>query len=129
MKSFVVVIAEDEETIASMLSQIVKQNFTNDVTIAKSYSQALGLLGEIKPDLMFIDVNLGDGNGYDLLKVLKANKKQAGKVIMMSAYANDMESAEESAAGVDRFISKPFDKGEVILAIRNVLKLENGEAD
>lgn len=116
-----VVIAEDEETIASMLSQILKKNFNYDVTIAASYSQASALLEKMDPGLIFIDVNLGDGNGYDLINALRSNQKQSGKVIMMSAHSNETGYAEEFIPEVDCFISKPFDKGEVIAAVRKVL--------
>lgn len=119
-----VIIAEDEETIASILSQILQKNFNYEVTIAANYAQAFALLESMDPALVFIDVNLGDGNGYDLLNVLRSKKKWSGKVIMMSAHTNEAESAEECDHEVDSFISKPFDKGEVIAVVREVLRLD-----
>lgn len=120
-----VVIAEDEETIALMLSQILKKNFNFDVTIAANYSRAIALLDGLNPGLVFIDVNLGDGNGYDLLSALKSNQNHACKVIMMSAHTNESDSKAEYLPEVDCFISKPFDKEEIITAVRKVLKLDS----
>ncbi|HCS20452.1 MAG TPA: hypothetical protein DIW47_07805 [Bacteroidetes bacterium] len=120
-----VVIAEDEETIASILSQILKKHFNYQVSIATSYAQAYALLESVDPGLVFIDVNLGDGNGYDLLHTLISEKKRSAKVIMMSAHTNDSESLDEFIPEVDCFISKPFDKGEIIAAVRKVLSLDS----
>ncbi|MHB1277011.1 MAG: response regulator [Bacteroidia bacterium] len=125
MNNSLAVIAEDEETIASILAQILKKNFNYDVTIATSYSQAFALLENMDPGLIFIDVNLGDGNGYDLLTALKSNQKWSGKVIMMSAHTNELESNDVFVPEADCFISKPFDKGEIVSAVRKVLSLDN----
>lgn len=123
MDNFLVLIAEDEETIASILSRMVKKSFNYEVIIANSYSEALNILGKRNPDLIFIDVNLGDGNGYDLMKLLRGNPKYHSKIIMMSAYTNEPEPVESERQGADWFISKPFDKRNVLSAIREVLSL------
>ncbi len=125
MSNNLAVIAEDEETIATILSQILKQNFNYNVTIAKSYAQAFAILENMDPALIFIDVNLGDGNGYDLLNALGSDQKRSGKVIMMSAHTYELDSTDEFVPQVDSFISKPFDKGEIIAVVRKVLSLDS----
>lgn len=125
MSNNLAVIAEDEDTIATILSQILKQNFNYDVTIVKSYAQAFALLEDMDPALIFIDVNLGDGNGYDLLNALRFDQKRSGKVIMMSTHTNEWDSGDEFIPQVDSFISKPFDKGEIITVVRKVLSLDS----
>lgn len=126
MDNLLVLIAEDEETIASILSRMVKKNFNYDVIIANSYAQALKVLAERNPDLIFIDVNLGDGNGYDLIKLLRSRPEYDSKIIMMSAYTNEPDLLDD-VPGADWFITKPFDKRNVLSAIREVLSLRTGD--
>ncbi len=127
MDEKLVLIVEDEETISSILSRMVKKSFKYNVLVANSYTQAIKMLAGLNPDLTFIDVNLGDGNGYDLLRKLRADKNYRSKIIMMSAYANEAETFDDGTPGADWFISKPFDKNHVLAAVQQVMFPEPGD--
>lgn len=60
------------------------------------------------PDLVLLDLNLGDGSGHDLLECVRAQPALARipvVILSTSAYAKDMERAV--AAGADDYIVKP----------------------
>jgi DNA-binding response OmpR family regulator len=59
------------------------------------------------PDLIFLDINLPDGNGLDELRRLKPYCEDC-KVIMMSAFDHLKERKEAIASGAIDFLSKPF---------------------
>jgi len=111
-----VLIIDDENDITHNLKNILVRNLACEVQTATSFRGALDSLKEYAPDLVFLDINLGDGNGYDLLPVIKNNK--AIRVVMMSAYEKDYERIRQSGAHI--FMQKPFTKEHVLDALEHV---------
>lgn len=111
-----VLIIDDENDITHNLKNILVRTLACEVHTATSFRGALKSLKEYAPDLVFLDINLGDGNGYDLLPEIKNNK--AIKVVMMSAYEKDYERIRQSGANI--FMQKPFTKEHVLDALEHV---------
>lgn len=65
------------------------------------------MIPEIKPMLIFLDINLPDGSGLDVITLIKRNNPQT-RLIMMSAYDEKKEKSIAFANGADDYISKPF---------------------
>lgn len=88
-KKIKAVIVDDEISFVSSLEILLKMNFA-DVQIvanADSVKSAVEMINEHKPDLVFLDINLPDGDGFD---VLQQTNKEAFKTIFttsMSGYA------------------------------------------
>lgn len=121
-KNFSVFIIDDEADITLNLKGILKKELSpNSISIAHSYTEAKQLLENDTPDLMFVDINLGDGSGFDVLKILKSKNNIPTKVIMMSAYATEDEISNAKQDGIDIFMQKPFTKENVITHLNTVL--------
>jgi DNA-binding response OmpR family regulator len=106
MKKHVILVVDDEMEIRAFFTRYLqKKGF--EVQTAGNLADGRILLNEIKPTLIFLDINLPDGNGLDELEELKKGKL-SDNVIMMSA--NDNREVIERAEGLGAFdfLSKPF---------------------
>ncbi len=68
----------------------------------------IDLIEKMSPDLIFLDVSLGDKNGCDLCREIKENESTKNiPVIILTGYSNGHKLAKEALA--DGHISKPFE--------------------
>jgi len=76
----------------------------------------------IFPDLIISDVMMPRTNGYDLLKKIREDEKLGGTpVIFLTAKGMTLDRTEGYLAGVDDYISKPFDPDELAARVKNVI--------
>jgi DNA-binding response OmpR family regulator len=112
MGNFKALIIDDEPDICFLLKNLLqKRKF--DVKISHTLRDGLINIGEFSPQILFLDVNLPDGSGLELLKTIKHDNPQL-KVVMISAYDGYLERNKAKENGANFFLSKPLDK-ELIL--------------
>jgi DNA-binding response OmpR family regulator len=90
-----------------------------DARVAHSAREALEMAEDIRPRIVFLDIVLPDGEGYDVCSRLKrAFVNQPMQIVLMSANyeANRMERI--LATGADDFIKKPFEPLEFQLRLK-----------
>jgi len=106
MKNKLILVIDDEPEIRSLLSRFLgRKGFS--VISAGTLQEGRKLFNQSKPQLVFLDVNLPDGNGLQELKHINLGKTQA-KVIMMSAFDHKEIKMEAIQYGALDFLSKPF---------------------
>lgn len=100
-----ILIIEDDAVLAEGLARALKTEDRVIQTCGK-LREARRRLEEAQPDLMILDVNLPDGNGFDFLEEVKKN----GSFPVILLTANDMETDIVAGleAGADDYITKPF---------------------
>lgn len=108
-----VLIVEDELEIADMIKFILTKEGFNPVEIANCYSQGLEYIGT-HFDTYILDINLPDGNGYDL--ALRIRETSKAPILYVSANVTDEDKLKGFATGADDYITKPFNP--LILAAR-----------
>ncbi len=81
--------------------------------------EALAELRDGRYDLVFLDINLPDGNGVEILDEIRRISPDAG-VVIMSADATEENRRRAIDAGVIQFIEKPFDMSEIHKVLRTV---------
>ena len=75
------------------------------------------------PDLVISDVMMPRCDGYELLKRLREDERLGGTpVIFLTAKGMTVDRTQGYLAGVDDYISKPFDPDELIARVKNVVK-------
>jgi len=90
-------------------------------TSAKALSQALR--EEARPDLLLLDVELPDGDGFDILAKLRARPEFALLPIVMLTVKSELEDIRNGLRlGADGYITKPYSKNVLVEVIRRVLK-------
>lgn len=109
-------IVDDEPEICLLLEAILaKQGIT--AVSANSLAQARQSLQHGRFDGVFLDVNLPDGKGYDLIPELKAGLPKV-RVIVISAM--DQERTNAMHAGTHLFLPKPLDLRTVLSSLKQV---------
>jgi two-component system, OmpR family, KDP operon response regulator KdpE len=118
MTTHKVLIVDDEHDICFLLGRMFrKKNYI--VAIANTLNDGLAQLVEIKPSILFLDINLPDGSSLDVLKNIRKENPQV-KIVVMSANDGEFEKEKAFESGADLFISKPINKeiiNETLLVI------------
>jgi len=120
MNEQTILIIDDEPEIVSLLTRVLKkQGFV--VHSAHTLDDGWKSLATVHPDIIFMDINLPDGNGLNNLADIKKNFPST-KVVMISAF--DMEEYRKKAAdyGAFNFLSKPFNLNQVSELIQQFRK-------
>ncbi len=120
MKKHVILVVDDENEIRALFTRFLgKQGY--EVQSAGNLADGRKLYTEIKPSLIFLDVNLPDGNGLEeLCELKKANL--SGKVVMMSAFVHQEDRDKAQNLGAIDFLSKPFSLVKLAQVIQSQLK-------
>ena len=111
-----ILIVEDD----TLLNKTLAYNLTSDgwdVTPALNAKTAASLLAGTEYDLALLDINLPDGNGYDLCRLIQP--EHAGTLVIFLT-ANDQENDQIRGyeAGAVDYITKPFSIGALQRKIR-----------
>jgi excisionase family DNA binding protein len=117
-----ILIVDDEGEIVEMLRDLLSQQPTYDVQVARNGFEA-GLSAEkLKPHVILLDINLGDINGRDVCKAIRMNSDlQMTKVLAMSGQLTDDEGKALMTQGFEGFIKKPFTIQQVIHAVEDAV--------
>ena len=112
-----VMIVDDHELIREGLSKII--DMENDIDIvykAKSGIEALEVIKDIKPDVILLDINMGELNGIETLKKIKASGSKT-KIIVY----DDVEYISQSVnLGANGYVLKDSDSDTLIKTIKIV---------
>lgn len=96
------------------------------VETAANYSQARDRIGVYEYDCILLDINLPDGNGLELLKIIKKNGLEDG-VIIVSAKNSLDDKLQGLDLGADDYLPKPFHMAELRARVKAVLRRRNFE--
>jgi two-component system phosphate regulon response regulator PhoB len=78
---------------------------------------------EARPDLILLDVMLPDGNGFDILAMLRARPEFATLPIVLLTVKAELDDIRKGLAlGADGYITKPYSKNQLAEVIGRVLK-------
>lgn len=112
------IIIEDNINTITMLKSIIKDNF--DTVLVKgnasSVVDGIKLIKTVNPEFILLDVNLDDGEGFE---ILKAFPKPNFKIIFITSYSKYAIEAFKFSA-LD-FVLKPFSPEEICNAINKVI--------
>lgn len=115
-----VLIVDDEEGIRESLSGILEDE-GYDILTAKSGEEAIKMLGESSPDLVFLDIWLTGMDGIQTLKEIKAIKPDV-PVIMISGHGNIELAVKAAKMGAYDFLEKPLSLEKVVLVAKRALE-------
>ncbi|MBF0287564.1 MAG: response regulator [SAR324 cluster bacterium] len=80
----------------------------------------------IPPDLILLDIKMPEMDGYEVCSQLKSDEKTANvPIIFISALHESMDKVKGFSAGGVDFITKPFQKDEVLARVKTHLALRN----
>src|SRR6202522_176441 len=110
------VIVDDEQLARDELAYLLKNaGDVNVVAQGKNGLEAVALIREHSPDLVFLDVQMPGLDGFGVIKKLLAGKIKMPQIVFSTAYDHYAVKAFEVNA-VD-YVLKPFDKERIAKAI------------
>jgi len=120
MKGKVMVI-DDSKTIRMTAEAILrKEGF--DVFTAENGFEAMSVITDNKPDLIFVDIMMPRLDGYQTCKLIKNNSHfKDTPVIMLSSKDGLFDRARGRVAGSEQHVNKPFTKAELLSAINRFM--------
>lgn len=115
-----ILVVDDEDSIRDLLMTALR--FTGfSVDLAGSGKEALRAVPAIHPDLVVLDVNLPDVNGFDVCRRLRASGEHC-PVIFLTARDEPHDLRAGFVEGGDDYLTKPFSLEELVLRIEAVLR-------
>jgi len=119
-----VLIVEDDPDMAALVERLLcDAGFDAETAASRDHIMAR-LRRQPSPDLILLDVNLPDVNGFDVLQRLKAHPVlKAIAVIMLTADAQRESIVRGLAGGADGYVTKPFERGSLLAGVKAVLGL------
>lgn len=119
-----VLILDDEHAYITLLEQILGSAGYQNVKSTMVPSDALALFPLYEPDIVLLDLHMPQMDGIEVLRKLQL-LVPAGEFVPMLMLTGDMSQSvrkEALANGAMDFVTKPFQVGEVLLRIRNLLQ-------
>lgn len=118
-----ILIVDDEIDNLNVLLNILATR-PYDIRIANNGRRALAAINVSLPDLILLDINMPDLNGYQVCQQLKANPNSKNiPVIFISANNETLDIIEAFSVGAADYITKPFRIEEVLARIDSQLKI------
>ena len=115
-----VLVADDEALIRhSLRSVLLQEGF--EVTCAESGEQAWQVFQRACPDVVLLDLVLGDIDGLEVLRRIKQAAPET-KVLVMSAHGSIDSAVTAMKLGSYDFIKKPFELEEILATVRNAVR-------
>lgn len=122
-----ILIVDDEERNLRLLSLILS-NYGYDFVAARNGAEAVEMALKVLPDLVLLDIMMPEMDGYEACRRLKANGLTAHIPVVMVTALEDRDSKLKGLeAGANDFLSKPVDSSELMVRVRNLLRVKEFE--
>jgi len=107
----VILVVDDHQGILDTIEMLFSDEF--EVILALDAAQALEVLRDIEPDMIFLDYMMPGFNGIQLLREIK-QMHLGSKIVVVTASVLDEILDEVQWLGVDGLVRKPFDVAQIM---------------
>jgi two-component system alkaline phosphatase synthesis response regulator PhoP len=110
-----VLIVDDDPFIRKLVSTTLEDVSGFDLVEAENGREALEVAGRTAPQLVFLDIDMPELDGYEVCRRLRAGPETAAAtIVMLTAAAGEEAEREAEEAGADLFLTKPFSPLELL---------------
>ncbi len=121
-----VLIVDDEPFIRKLVATTLEDVASFELLEAENGREALEVAAREHPQIVFLDIDMPEVNGYEACKALRADPETApATIVMLTAAAGEEAERQAEEAGADLFLTKPFSPLEIL---RLVHELGDGAA-
>jgi response regulator RpfG family c-di-GMP phosphodiesterase len=117
--------ADDVPVNIKMLEVMLARN-GYDVITADNGRTALSMISERKPDIALLDVMMPEVDGFEICRNMKNDEHLRNiPVVLITALSSTQDRVKGIESGADDFITKPFDRGEVLARVKMLSKMKD----
>lgn len=119
-----ILIGEDNKDFAQVLKKLIEDQFSNvEVEIAHDGYEVLLRIGDIKPDLLILDIRMPKLDGLEVCSQIKKGTGALSKtkIIAMTGHSADYKEKIVLEKGADAFLIKPFKGSQLLEIIKEIL--------
>jgi two-component system, OmpR family, response regulator len=121
-------VVEDDNTLRNLVTNYLEDHHIRAVSTSRR-DEVSGLLALSQPDLVILDLRLGQEDGLDLLREIRA-QSDVPIIITTGQRRDEIDRVVGLELGADDYITKPFGLRELLARIRAVLRRrEVGQAN
>ena len=114
-----ILVVDDDPAIRNLIHRfLAKQDY--QMESAEDGKGALAVFEHFTPDLVILDLNLPDTNGYELCKEMQA--RTGVFVLMLTSRTDEADKIRGFNEGADDYLTKPFSLGELEVRVGAILK-------
>jgi two-component system cell cycle response regulator CtrA len=119
-----VLLVEDDLTAARGIAMMLKSGGII-VDTTDTGEEALELLRHYDYDVVVLDLMLPDMEGYEVVRRMRAARQET-PVLILSGLSRPAAKVKGFAVGADDFITKPFDKAELVARMQAIVRRSKG---
>lgn len=114
-------VVDDSPAMQKLANRVLVQQLGKELIESSNGFQALDLINSFMPDACFIDVEMPELNGLQLVSIIRANPKfEKMPIAMLSSAASIFDQQKGLIAGADLYITKPFSKDSIEQALQKM---------
>lgn len=119
-----ILVVDDEPFICRSLTFVLrKDNYR--VLEARNGEEALAVIRDQRPDLVFLDVMMPKINGFQVTEQVRADPTLANvKIILLTAKGQESDREVGKQAGANDYMTKPFSPTKILDRAREILGQE-----
>ncbi|MGU9962014.1 MAG: response regulator transcription factor [Candidatus Puniceispirillales bacterium WSBS_2018_MAG_OTU23] len=122
-----ILIVEDDQLIAKSIAMALDDEGHHH-HIAYTAEDGINAVLEDIFDAVILDINLPDGDGFQFVKTMRLNQINTS-VLVVSGRASVTDRVVALRSGADGYLTKPFDRQELIASLTAIVRRANGFAD
>lgn len=120
-----ILIVDDQATNRFLLSALLQKEFYTIIE-ASDGIEAIEVVKNEEPDLILLDIEMPNKDGFDTCKELKANPKTGHiPIIIVTARQKQIQRNKGLEAGADDYLVKPINPQILIARVRNLLRVKS----
>ena len=120
------IIEDETDLLINLGNYLSRENYVCE--LADNFKKAAHKLTVYDYDLILLDISLPDGNGLDLLPIIKKYQLKAG-VIILSAKNSLDDKLKGLDIGADDYLTKPFHLAELNARIKSIIRRRQFEGE
>jgi DNA-binding response OmpR family regulator len=116
-----ILVVDDEPFILKSLTFILKKG-DFEVIEARDGEEAVAMIEQHKPSLVFLDVMMPKMNGYDVIRKVRSDQNlEEVFIVLLTAKGQETDRVQGMNAGANDYLTKPFSPSRILQVAREIM--------